>query len=401
MCVPGTYEKLADLGRRDFLKLAGAAALGGLAAGVSVAMPAHAQTTARLSVSFGATAEGQVVTYSITLRNDSDVDVSDLYIAGKVPEGASFQAVVATPKGAWFRGFEAAGTPLQSAVWLAERVPARGALGPFRYQVIAGAAGLAAHAWVSWDRPQRGEMMSETAMQAIRAPAFPFANTLDLTHALSPATPVFPVYKPMELAPLFTHDNGGFYVNQVTMPEHIGTHMDAPLHFAKGALSVAQLPVANLIAPAVVMDISGRAASNPDAQLTLNDIRAWETRYGRIPVGAAVLLYSGWEARIGNAAAFLGTDDKGGLHFPGFHKEVVDFLLQERDVKGIGLDTPSLDYGPSQDFIVHFTWLPTNRWGLENMANLAKIPPVGAMLLVAPIKIANGSGGPTRVIAMW
>lgn len=400
MCVPGTYEKVAEVGRRDFLKLAGAAALGSLAAGVS-AVTTQAQTAARLSVSFAASVDGQVVTYSITLRNDGDVEVRDLYIAGKVPEGASFQAVVATPPGAWFRGFEAAGTPLQSAVWLAERVPAKGALGPFRYQVVAGAAGLAAHAWVSWDRPQRGEAMSETAMQATRGAAFPFANTVDLTHPLSPATPVFPVYKPMEMAPLFTIDNGGFYVNQVTMPEHIGTHMDAPVHFAKGGMTVDQLPLTNLIAPAVVMDISSRAASNPDSQLTLNDVRAWETRYGRIPAGAAVLLYSGWETRIGNAAAFLGTDAKGGLHFPGFHKETIDFLLQERDVKGIGLDTPSLDYGPSQDFIVHSTWLPTGRWGLENLAHLGRIPAVGAMVLAAPIKIANGSGGPTRVIAMW
>lgn len=136
-------------------------------------------------------------------------------------------------------------------------------------------------------------------------------------------------------------------------------------------------------------------------QAMTDDIRAWERRYGRLPRGAAVFMHSGWESRVGSSKTFRNPDAGGVMHFPGFHPEAAAFLLNERDVVGIGVDTLSLDFGASKDFKTHTTWLPANRWGLENLANLAKIPPSGAWAFIGAPKVAGGSGGPTRVFSMW
>jgi kynurenine formamidase len=177
--------------------------------------------------------------------------------------------------------------------------------------------------------------------------------------------------------------------------------MDAPVHFAPNGLFVDQLRIENLVVPAVVINITEKVRRDPDAVVTPDDIRAWERRYGRIPDNAAVLMASGWGARAGSVEAFRNTDSSGVMHFPGFGKEAIDFLLTERRISGIGVDTLSLDHGPSTTFAVHYTILPTNRWGLENLANLESIPPSGATLFVGAPKIASGSGGPTRVMAVW
>jgi len=225
----------------------------------------------------------------------------------------------------------------------------------------------------------------------------------DLTHVLYPGFPSFnPAFFPkMERKVFVSIKKDGFYGNVLTYWEHSGTHMDAPHHFVEGAWFVHQIPVGRLIGPAVVIHIHERAQSNADAQVTPSDIRAYERRHGRIPRGAIVLMHSGWESRVNSTEAYRNADAKGVMHFPGFHPEAAELLAKERTITGIGVDTLSLDYGRSTDFKTHVTVLGANRWGLENVANLAKIPPRGATLFVGAPRVAEGSGGPTRVIAVW
>ncbi len=228
-----------------------------------------------------------------------------------------------------------------------------------------------------------------------------FSNVADLTHVLGPDFPTFPGGAPFKVEQAVSFEKDGYYGSNISYWEHTGTHMDAPVHFSKDGLFVDQLPIETLVVPAAVINIGERAAGDPDSVVTPDDILAWERRYGRLPDGAAVLMASGWGARAGSLAAFRNSDAGGTMHFPAFGKPAIDFLLSERRISGIGVDTLSLDFGPSQDFAVHFTLLSTNRWGLENLANLEAIPPSGATLFVGAPKVAAGSGGPSRVMAVW
>jgi len=225
----------------------------------------------------------------------------------------------------------------------------------------------------------------------------------DLTHVLHRGFPSFnPAFFPkFERKTFVTIKKDGFYGNVLTYWEHSGTHMDAPHHFVTGRWMVHQIPAGRLIAPAVVVHIHERAATSADAQVTPADLQAYERRFGRIPRGALVFMHSGWEARVADEAAYRNPDAKGTMHFPGFHPEAAELLVKEREIVGIGVDTLSLDYGASTDFKTHVTILGANKYGLENVANLARIPPRGATVFVGGPRVQDGSGGPTRVIAVW
>jgi kynurenine formamidase len=246
-----------------------------------------------------------------------------------------------------------------------------------------------------------GEAEAQPAPPKRPSKTLRYDHVVGLSHVLSPETPIWPGFEPIKITPVKQHDKDGFYLNQWTLHEHHGTHLDAPIHFAKGKWGTDDLPDDTLICPAAVIDVRDRARGKPDAEVTPDDLKRWERRHGRIPQGAAVLMLSGWEARIGDQSAYRNQDDKGVLHFPGFHKEAVEWLLKERQINGIGVDTLSLDHGASQDFAVHYLLLPANKWGIENLAQLAKIPPSGATLFVGVPKVKGASGGPTRVIAVW
>lgn len=231
---------------------------------------------------------------------------------------------------------------------------------------------------------------------------FSFAHVVDLTHALSPASPVFPGLPGLVVAePVLTHEANHVSINRYTVSDHCGTHFDAPYHISPTGLKTDEVDPANLVVPAVVIDISHKAAQDHAALLTPDDLLAWERQHGRIPDGAAVLMHSGWGARIESASAYVNMDGDGVAHFPGFSLEAANFLLQERKINGIGVDTLSLDHGPATNFPVHIAFLPTNRWGLECLVNLAQLPPSGAHLFVGVPKIKGSSGGPTRVLAIW
>lgn len=252
-------------------------------------------------------------------------------------------------------------------------------------------AGLAAAAAV---------LPSESA-QAAPARQFSFGNLVDLTHVLGPGTPGFPGLPGFSVTPHTKHDPDGFYGNVLSYWEHNGTHIDAPIHFIADGLFVDQIPAQELFAPIAVIDIKERAASDPDTQVTPDDILAWERRYGRLPQNAVVAMNSGWATRIGSVETYRNADSSGTMHFPGFSKEAVEFLVNERTINAIAVDTLSLDFGAAAVFEAHVALLSAGRWGIENIANLDSIPPSGASVFVGAPKVASGSGGPARILAVW
>jgi kynurenine formamidase len=224
---------------------------------------------------------------------------------------------------------------------------------------------------------------------------------VDLTHTWGLNTPLFPGSVQPTIELFVSIAQNGYYGNIVSYWEHTGTHMDAPSHFIEGGAYVDQLAVTSLVAPLCVVDIKAKVAAEPASQVMIDDLVAWEQQYGRLPDGAALFMNSGWATRWGDPAAYVNADSTNTLLFSGFSLEAVEFLLAERNVVGIGVDTLSLDYGPATAFVAHSAWLGAGRWGLENVANLDSVPPVGASVVVAPTKMAAGSGGPTRILAMY
>lgn len=225
---------------------------------------------------------------------------------------------------------------------------------------------------------------------------------VDLTHRLSPKIPYWPggQYRPFEFTTIATRERDGVYSGFFAMPEHMGTHVDAPNHFVAGQPSVDALRPEQLICPAVVLDLRDRVRDNPDYQLTVSDIRQWERRHGRIPRRAMVFLYTGWGARWETPKDYVNQDQQGVMHFPGFSPEAAEFLVNERDISGLGIDTLSVDYGPSKDFRVHHITHGAGKYHLENVAHLDRLPARGAVVIVGVLPIAGGSGGPARVLAV-
>lgn len=232
-----------------------------------------------------------------------------------------------------------------------------------------------------------------------RARRIPDKRAVDLTHEFTEGFPVY-TFDPPTRRTLVTVQDNGFYSQEWTFGEHSGTHIDAPGHFIAGGRRAPQLRPTELIAPIVVIDISDKAAANPDAEVTVRDLVSFERGHGRIPRGAIVAMYSGWESRINNPAAYKNADSSGTYHFPGFGIEAAEWLLERRRIAGIGVDTLSLDPGRSQTFDVHLEILGTDRYGIENLANLSAIRPRGATAFVGLIPWEEGSGGPARVLAL-
>ena len=256
-----------------------------------------------------------------------------------------------------------------------------------------------------------GEAGARTALQAGRAATgskaptvFPaFSRVVDLTHALTPEFPTFFGTPGITLKQLKAFKPDGFNMMEWTVLEHSGTHIDAPIHFSATGAGPAELAIDRLVVPLVVIDVADKAAQDPDYRLTPADVRGWEKRHGRLPERCCVAMYSGWDKLVASPR-FVGRDDKGVLHFPGIHHETSRLLVEERDVAGIAVDTLSLDHGPSKSFETHYAWLPSGRWGLENVANLAGVlagaPKRGATIVVGAPKIKGATGGPTRVLAL-
>jgi kynurenine formamidase len=196
-----------------------------------------------------------------------------------------------------------------------------------------------------------------------------------------------------------TVEKNGYFTRSFWMLEHYGTHLDAPIHFPPGKTTVDQIPAKQFFGPAVVLDVSEESAKDADYQAPAARVEAWEKKHGRIPEGSIVLLRTGWAARWPDAQKYRNQDAHGKMHFPGFSAEAAKLLIS-RKVSGIGCDTMSVDYGASQDFAVHQLALGGGLYHLENLSDLSEVPEVGAFLMVAPIKLEGGSGGPVRVFAL-
>jgi kynurenine formamidase len=197
---------------------------------------------------------------------------------------------------------------------------------------------------------------------------------------------------------------GWFYAaNSFCAPEHGGTHLDAPVHFAEKGQTVDQVPLRQLIARAVALDVTRQAKADRDYRLTVADVRAFEKRLGEIPPGAIVLLRTGWGERWPDRKRYMGDDTPGDashLHFPSYGREAAELLIKERKVAALGVDTASIDHGPSTNFPVHQLAGATDVPGIENLAHLEEVPETGAWVVAMPMKIAGGSGGPTRIAAL-
>ena len=238
-----------------------------------------------------------------------------------------------------------------------------------------------------------------TMASAPAALASGHSKVVDMTHTYDADFPTYFGAPGISTDQKFNFKEHGFNLFELTINEHTGTHIDAPLHFSADGNSVDEIPVGDLVVPLCVIHIHEAAAGNPDAQVTPDDIKAWISAHGPIPEKACVAMHSGWENKIGSDA-FRGVDGEGTMHFPGFHIEATQMLLEETAAGAMAVDTLSLDYGASKDFATHYAWLPSGRYGIENIRNLAKVPPAGATLVVGAPTHRGGSGGPARIIAL-
>lgn len=224
-------------------------------------------------------------------------------------------------------------------------------------------------------------------------------GVVDMTHAYDETFPTYFGAPGIEMKQPFNFKEHGFNLLELAINEHTGTHIDAPLHFSADGQSVDEIPVQNLVVPLCVVDIAAKAAEDADAQVTPDDLKAWMATHGDIPDNACVAMHSGWAGKAGgDGFRNVGEDEK--MHFPGFHVEAANMLIEETGAVAMAVDTLSLDHGPSADFATHYAWLPTNRYGIENLKGLDQVPASGATLFVGAGTHKGGTGGPCRVLAM-
>lgn len=261
-------------------------------------------------------------------------------------------------------------------------------------------------AWILSTRPEpvagSGEAAARVQPLTLEALAAGELRIVDLTYALNERNPYWPGddYEPFRLKTIATLEKDGVLSKAFCCPEHLGTHLDAPNHFERNQSSVDRIEPGNFFAPGVMIDVAARCEANPDFALDRDTITEWERQHGPIPPGAIVFLRTGWGRFWTNYDRYKNQDMQGRLHFPGYSAEAARFLVSERKAKGIGLDTLSIDPGTSKDFAVHHIVNAAGRYGLENVARLDELPVRGFYVVVAPIKIETGSGGPTRIFAI-
>ena len=225
---------------------------------------------------------------------------------------------------------------------------------------------------------------------------------IDLSHLINGSIPSWPSDRKEKFSvkTLSTYKDSGFFHRMIHIPEHYGTHMDAPAHGLKGMHTIDQIDSSKLICPAVVTDVRKKVKLNADYLLCVDDIIKWEKHYKKIQAGSVVLMRTGWEKYWSNKKRYLNQDTQGTMHFPGFSEEAVKFLVKKRKINGIGIDTLSIDSGNSKDFSGHQVLFKQNKFALENLANLDKLPPIGSTIIIAPLKIEGGSGSPVRVFTI-
>lgn len=241
-----------------------------------------------------------------------------------------------------------------------------------------------------------------------RTNGFPSGSVVDLSYPFDATTVYWPTAGAFNLEKDFegTTEQGYYYsAYKYSAAEHGGTHLDAPVHFARGRHSVDQIPLEQLMGAAVVIDVSLKAEKNRDYQVTAADLQNWEQKNGRLPAGSILLLRTGFGKYYPDRKKYMGTDERGAaavakLHFPGLHPDAARWLVANRQIKAIGLDTPSIDYGQSTLFESHRILFEKNIPAMENVANLHQLPLKGFIVIALPMKIKGGSGGPLRAVAV-
>jgi kynurenine formamidase len=231
---------------------------------------------------------------------------------------------------------------------------------------------------------------------------------IDLTYAFDSETIFWPTEEGfvLEKGTEGVGEQGYYYAaHRFRTAEHGGTHIDAPIHFHADGWTVDEIPLDRLVGAAILVDVSDRCAKDPDHRVLVSDFEAWEKQHGRIPSASIVLIRTGFGRFWPDRKAYLGTDERGAsavakLHFPGLHPDAARWLIAERQIRAVGLDTASIDHGPSKQFETHRALFAANVPAFENLAGLDELPPVGFSIVALPIKIRGGSGGPLRAIAI-
>jgi len=227
-----------------------------------------------------------------------------------------------------------------------------------------------------------------------------YRRIVDLSQAIHPSIPQWPGDPRVEFETVAQISDEGYYLRRVSLGEHSGTHVNAPSSFAAGGMSIDLYGAQSLIAPAVVLNMTDLSGRDADYLLNLEDVYLWERRFGPVPAGSIALLYSGWQEKWGIPQDFLGLDAGGVAHFPGFGIEAARFLVDQRRIAGIGIDTHGVDGGRDQAFAVNRLILGQPRIVLENLANLEQLPPTGTTLAIGILRLVGGSGSPASVLAL-
>ena len=239
-------------------------------------------------------------------------------------------------------------------------------------------------------------------------PSLTGGEWIDLTYTFNEETLHWPTAQPFQFDTVFAgQTDAGYYyeAHRFSTEEHVGTHLDAPIHFYENRNRAHEVPLEQLIGEAVVVDVSMQVEQNRDYRISVEDIESWEAEFGQIPDGSILLFRTGWGQYWPDAEQYMGTAETGesaldDLSFPGIHHETAEWLVNNRDINAVGLDTPSLDYGQSEEFKSHVILHEQNIPGFENIANLERLPETGAKVVALPMKIEDGSGGPLRIVAM-
>jgi kynurenine formamidase len=229
-----------------------------------------------------------------------------------------------------------------------------------------------------------------------------FRTVIDLTHSLNGRSPNWEgtAESPFQAQELGNLERDGYYSRIFSTQEHYGTHLDAPAHFAAGAWTVDQIPADRFVRPVVIVDVRKKIKGNVDYEVAIEDISAWEHLHGTIVPRSVVMAHTGWDERWQRNEEFRNQQSDGLTHYPGFSLEAAKFLVESRSVVGLGIDTMSVDIGATTTYPVHLFTSQRGIYHLENVANLAQVPAAGATIIVAPIKLENGSGSPARVFAL-
>lgn len=228
-------------------------------------------------------------------------------------------------------------------------------------------------------------------------------SLVDLTHKLDEGAPYWPEGRtktPFKAKVAGTYERNGLFSRELEIPEHFGTHIDAPAHFDPHGWKVAEIPLDRLIAPAAVIDVTQAVKTHEEYRVTVADIKKWEKTHGALPGGGLVFFRTGWEKRWPSQKEFMKQDAEGKLHFPCLTVEAGRYLMEQMKPVGIGIDSPGIDLGADHTYPLHHLTLGAGAYLLENVGNLEALPETGAVVVVSPVKLTGGSGSPVRILAL-